>query len=77
VTAARLSGRVAGVPLALGWVVAGTGHVLCLSGSAGEDADAVPGGGDVGGPGPAGLYFQLPPAGAAGDPGGGVQDLTC
>jgi len=42
----------------------------------GEGADAVEGGDDVGGPGPGGLDFQLPPAGAAGDPGRGVQDLV-
>ena len=46
-------------------VVAGERHVVCWSGRVGEAADPVPGGDDVGGPGPAGLDFQLPAAGAA------------
>ena len=44
------------------------------SGRVSECGDAIPGGDDVAGPGPAGLYFQLPPAGTAGYPGGGVQE---
>src|SRR5258706_2945461 len=47
----------------LGGVVVGIGHAPCWSGGVGEGADAVPGGDDVGGPGPGGLDFQLPPAG--------------
>src|SRR5258706_11858038 len=54
----------------LGGVVVGIGHAPCWSGGVGEGADAVPGGDDVGGPGPGGLDFQLPPAGGAGGSGG-------
>jgi len=74
---ARLWGRAAGgsTDPGMAWVV-GIGHASWWSGGVGEGADAVPGGDDVVGPGPAGLDFQLPPAGAAGDAGGGVQDLV-
>lgn len=46
------------------------------SGSLGEEHDAGQGGGDIGCTGPADLCFQLPPADAVGDPGGGVQDAV-
>jgi hypothetical protein len=76
IAAARLPGRVAGVPRAPGapFLVAGT--AWCWSGSVRQGADPVPGGHDVRGPGPAGLDLQLALAAAAGQPGGDVQDAV-
>src|SRR6266516_6898665 len=76
VTVARLPGRVAGGSTGPG--VSFRDHwdrAAGWSGRVGEGGDVVPGGDDVIRPGPAGLDFQLPSAGAAGDS-GGVQDLV-
>jgi hypothetical protein len=55
-------------------LIAGT--VWRWSGSLRQGADLVPGGHDVGGPGPAGVDLEAAPAAAAGQPGGSVQDAV-
>lgn len=64
------------VPRASGWPCRRDGARACCSGSVGKGVDTVPGGDGVVGPAPAGLNFQLSSAGAAGEAGGGVQDLA-
>src|SRR6266581_2163772 len=52
------------------------GAVWRWSGGLRQGGDAVPGGHDVSGPGPAGLDVEAALAGAAGQLGGGVQDAV-
>src|SRR5690348_3391816 len=76
ITTARLASRVSGVPRAPGAPSLVAGTAWRWSGRVRQGGDPVPGGHDVGGPGPAGLDPQAASAAAAGQAGGRVQDAV-
>jgi hypothetical protein len=75
-TVARLAGRVTGGSTGPGAPSLVAGMVCCWSRGLRQSADVVPGGDEVGGPGPACLDVEAALAAAASQPGGGVQDAV-